>query len=481
MFRKLTTVFGTLGVLVGGFLLINILGSLRPEVETQEPDIAPPAVFYTVAQSQPITLDVFARGEVNPRTEISLTAQISGKVASTSSAFVNGGAFKKGDLLIKIEDDDYRYSVTGARSNLAQAKELLAREQAEADLAQQDFEELGGDIQASDLTLRKPQLAQARANYDAAVANFKTAQLNLDRTEIKAPFNGRVRERLAGPGQFVSPGAQIGRIFSTDVAEIRLPLTDEDFAKLGMPIAFVATEDNPGPDVELSGILAGKQYFWRGQIKRTDGAIDAATRQISAIAVVDDPYGAAATDGAPLAMGLFVDARIKGQPYNDAFVLPRIALHGRDQVYVIGADNRLEIRTVNVVSTSKDEITIAGGITNGDRVVTSPLRGAGDGDAVSPEGEAPAIARVNFLAPADAAPRSATSFSDPSDIAIVTDTKSAGDISEPRPTPRLTGPISPGDRSRDSGVADHLNRLQLQNGFEDTDPAVVAAQEGAKQ
>ena len=100
-----------------------------------------------------------------------------------------------------------------------------------------------------------------------------------------------MRERIAGVGQYVAPGAQLGRIFSTDVAEIRLPLTDGDLAKLGLSIAFVETEENPGPPVHLSAFVAGQQHEWQARIARTDGAIDPATRQISAIAVVDDPYG----------------------------------------------------------------------------------------------------------------------------------------------------------------------------------------------
>ena len=247
MFRKIVTIGATVGVLAGGAFLIGVMGALRPQIEAQEPQITPPTVFYTMAEAQSVTLDVATQGEVRPRTDISLTSQVSGRVERTSNAFVDGGAFEEGDLLLKIEDADYRLQVTSARARVAQAQEVLSREQAESDLARQDFEELGIDDDPSDLTLRKPQLAQARANFEAALADQSAAQLNLDRTSIRAPFNGRVRRRLAGPGQFVSPGAQLGTIFSTDVVEIRLPLTDNDLAKLGLPFAFVETEEEPWP------------------------------------------------------------------------------------------------------------------------------------------------------------------------------------------------------------------------------------------
>jgi len=370
MFRKFFTIFGTIGIFVGFIALVIAMASLRPKPELQEPEIAPPSVFYTVAKSQSVTLDVSAQGEVRPRTDISLTAQVSGQIVSTSPEFVNGGAFEKGDTLIKIEDAPYRAAEAAARARLAQ-------EEAEAALARRDYEELGLDDDPTDLTLRIPQLEQSRAEYRAR-------KLDLDRTTIRAPFPGRVRERIVGVGQYVAPGAQLGRIFSTDVAEIRLPLTDNDLAKLGLPLAFTETEDNPGPAVYMTATLAGKTHNWVGRIARTDGAIDAATRQVIAIAVVDDPYGAGSDDGAPLAMGLFVEATITGKPYENAIVLPRSALYGRDRVYTIADDDTLAEHQVAIVSTDRDTITIASGLNEGDRVVTSPLRGAGDGDKVSP-------------------------------------------------------------------------------------------------
>lgn len=384
MFRKLVTIVGTIGIFGGGAALIFAMGSLRPKVTPTEVALAPPAVFYTVADPQAVTLDVIAQGEVRPRTDINLTAEVAGRIVKTSDAFVVGGAFDEGDLLLKIEDADYRAALAGAKARVAQSEELLRREEAESELALKDYEALGREGDPSELTLRMPQLAQARAAFAAAKADYEAALLNLQRTEVRAPFKGRVRERSAGVGQFISPGAPIGRIFSTDVAEIRLPLADADLAKLGLPLAFVETEANPGPPAMLSATYAGEYHEWKARIARTDGAIDPATRQVSAIAVVDDPYGAGADDGAPLVMGLFVDAVVEGKAIENAIVLPRTALYGRDTVYIINADDTLDERRVNVVSADRDSITLTGGVAGGERVVTSPLRGADEGDKVSP-------------------------------------------------------------------------------------------------
>lgn len=390
MLRKFFTLFGTIGIFAGGFALIALMGSLRPKIEPKEIAIAPPAVFYAEVDPKPAILKVSAQGEVRPRTDINLTAEVSGRIERTSEHFVAGGAFKKGELLVKIEDPKYRVAVAAAKSRMAQAEELLRREEAEADLALKDYEALGRGAEASDLTLRKPQLAQARAAYEAARADYESARLDLKRTELSAPFDGRVRERLAGEGQFIAPGAAIGRIFSTDVAEIRLPLSDNDLAKLGISLAFVESPENPGPKVTLSSTIGGAYHEWTARIARTDGAIDPSTRQISAIAVVEDPYGVGADEGVPLAMGLFVDAVIEGRAIDRAIVLPRTALFGRNTVYVIDAENRIGAREVIVIAADKDTITLAGGLESGERVITSPLRGAKDGDKVTPT-EATAI------------------------------------------------------------------------------------------
>lgn len=384
MFRKFFTLFGTIGILAAGVFLIGAMGAMRPRIAPQAPTITPPTVFYMTAVSRAVTLDVYAQGEVRPRTDITLTAEVSGRIVATSPAFVDGGAFMKGELLVKIEDADYRLAVTSARARVAQAEESLKREEAESILARRDYEDLGRKGDPSELTLRLPQLAQAKAAFEGARADYRSAELDLERTGVTAPFQGRVRNRLAGEGQFVGPGAQLGRIFSTDVVEVRLALADSDLAKLDLPIAFIESAQTPGPPVLFSAAVGGGVHHWRGRIARTDGAIDPATRQISAIAVVEDPYGAGADSGTPFAVGLFVDARIEGKPLADAIVAPRTALYGRDAVYVVGPDDTISKRIVVVASSDRESIVIVGGLQAGERIVTSPLRGADEGDKVVP-------------------------------------------------------------------------------------------------
>ena len=376
MIRKLLVVFGTFGTVIATIVafvvVISLLNAGKPQPERGEAQSFAPTVFVEAVEPGQAQLSVHAQGEVKPKQEINLTTQVSGKITEVSSEFADGGVIEKGEKLVQIEDTDYRLAVTRARAQVAQQKTALEIEQAESELARQDYEELqgtaGGDG-PSDLTLRRPQLARAEADYNAAIANLRDAELALDRTTIRAPFNGRVRSINANVGQFVSVGSQLGRIFATDIAEIRLPLTDDDLARLNLSLAFNDPEN--GPKVMLTTMVAGRERNWEGRIVRVDAAIDSSTRQVAAIVAVEDPYGAGADDGFPLAVGLFVDATIEGPTLEDAIILPRVAIVGGDSVYVITEDNKVALRPVTIAAYTQDGAVITGGLQTGERVAVS--------------------------------------------------------------------------------------------------------------
>ncbi|PWE18824.1 efflux RND transporter periplasmic adaptor subunit [Marinicauda salina] len=374
------------GLAVTFFIVFTTLVQTAPQPERADFTPQPTAVFVTEAETSPVRLTVRTQGEVRPLTEISLTAQVSGRIQYVNPSFVDGGFFEAGETLIRLEDEDYQLAVTRAEALVAQRRQQLIREEAESDLARQEWEAIG-EGEASPLTLRQPQLADARAQLAAAEASLAEARLNLRRTRISAPFDGRVREKMADVGQYVSPGVQIGRVFSTNVAQVRLPLTDAELGQLGIPVAFRATEDTPGPSVALTATVAGERREWTGELVRTDSAIDPRTRTMSAMVEVDDPYGAAAEEtGAPLAVGLFVDAAIEGRAIEQAYILPRSALRGENQVYVAEPDGTLSIRNATVINTTADQVVLASGVEAGERVVTSPVRGAADGMSITPLG-----------------------------------------------------------------------------------------------
>lgn len=365
-------------VLVGAISANMAMSIFSPKPEEKEEVIKATPVVVAEAQAERVRLSVSAQGEARPRTQINLTSQVSGKINYVAPQFIEGGAFEEGDVLVRIEPAEFEFRVVQARANVAQARNRFASEEAEARIARKDWEELGQG-EGSALALREPQMAEAEAALASARAILREAELQLERTTIRAPFKGRVQTQLANLGQFVRPGDNLGEIFSSDVMEVALPLTDSELGELGLTIGFRDDANNPGPDVVLTALVAGEPRVWRGRIAHTDSGYDRQTRVLFAYAEVDDPYGAGADNGAPLAAGLFVTAEIQGREIDNSVVVPRAALRGNDQVFVARDDDTLEIRKVAVASSDRNRAILIGGVAPGERVITSPVRGAADG------------------------------------------------------------------------------------------------------
>lgn len=361
---------------VGG---VVAMGALKPEPEEKQDVIKAIPVLTELAVTDDVTLTVSAQGEVQPRTQINIVPQVSGKITYMSPKFIEGGQFSKGDLLIRIEPTEYELRVVQARANVAQAETTVTQEKSESDIALKDWEELGVGEKPSALTLREPQMAEARARLASTKAQLGEAELQLRRTSIYAPFTGRVTTRAVNQGEFVTSGTRLGRVYSTAIMDVRLPMTNQDLARAGLTLGFMESQNNPGIPVALSANVAGTYAEWQGRIVRTDSGFDPATRVLFAYVQVDDPFGEGASNGIPLAPGIYVNAEIRGEALSGMVVIPRAALRGKDQVYVANSDNTLTIKTVIVASSNRSSAIISGGLSAGSDVVISPIRGVAEG------------------------------------------------------------------------------------------------------
>ena len=349
------------------------MGGLKPETEEKAEEIKAIPVLTANAVQRSVTLQVRSQGNVQPRTEIGLTVQVGGQITYMSPQFIEGGQFKKGDLLAQIDPREYELRVTQARADVAQAQTVISREKTESFIAQQDWDELGRSGQPTDLTLRKPQLAEAQASLAAAEARLGEAQLQLSRTFIYAPFNGRVTQRAVDRGEFVTAGTRIGEIYGDEIMDIRLPLTQAELQRLGMSLGYKAPKGG-GVPVTLTSQVAGQTATWPARIVRTDSRFDNESRVLFVYAEARDPF----EHDAPLAPGLFVDAQIEGQTLDDMIVVPRAALRGADKVYIAKSDESLTIKTVELVTSNRDEAIIRSGLSAGEVVITSPIRGVAE-------------------------------------------------------------------------------------------------------
>ncbi len=436
-----------LAVLGVAVVAAAVLVSTRPPVATQAPTIEPPGVRVHQVTLEEIPLTVTSQGTVRPRTESQLVSEIAGRVLWVAPSFAEGGFFEANDVLVRIDTFDYEQAIVSARSQLAQARLMLAQEEAEADVAAREWADLGrGDPR--ELTLRKPQLEDARASVAAAEANLERAERDLERAEIVAPYAGRVRRKDVDVGQFVTVGASVATIYAVDLAEVRLPLPDEELAYLDLPLSYRGATNQPTPAVTLRATFAGETHEWEGRIVRTESEIDPVSRMVHVVAEVRDPYAAGPVPNRPpLAVGMYVQAEIEGRTARDVAVVPRAALRGARQVVVVGPDDRISFRDVDILRTTTDRMFVREGLAPGELVAVSPLDAATDGMRVQ-------LANVDRDALAQQGASSAEPTSATSPEAV-----QAAPVAPPPSAPvdtvaRRTAPEAPAERPEPTGPAE---------------------------
>jgi RND family efflux transporter MFP subunit len=378
-------VVGAVVVVLG---LVAVSNNKGPE-KIQEPDQAI-LVDVIPASLKSQFLSVVSQGTVRPRTETILMAEVPGKIVSVSKNFIAGGFFRKDEVLLQIDPSDYQAGLKRADANLASKEAQYADQKARSEQALKDWQNLGRKGEPSDLTLRKPQLAEALAGVQAAEADLLKAERDLARTRISLPYDGLVRSKNVDVGQYVGPGAQMGATFAIGTAEIRLPLSSRDIAFLNLPSA-TNLEDSVRPEVHLSAESSGLSGHWRAEIVRTEGVVDEASRVIYAVAEVKDPYavlGESTQD--ELRVGTFVRADIQGLRVDNVVLLPRSVLRPDDTVLVANREQKLEIRQVEVLRAEPQSVYISKGISDGEQIITTAMDAPISGTLLKINGESSA-------------------------------------------------------------------------------------------
>ncbi len=364
-------------------IVLGILGLVgmmvaRPKVETRAPEVHPPLIRVMTAEIQDLQLHVSAQGSVAPRRESSLVPEVSGRVEWVSPALAPGGFFEEGTVLLRIERRDAEVALRQARASMARAQSevRLARANLKRsfDLSEQ------GVVSSAEFDSAQNSAGVAEAMLMEADAHLERASTDLERTEIVAPFVGRVRQKMIDVGQFVNRGTPVATVYSVDFAEVRLPIPDDQLAYVDLPLHYRGTADTVDqPRVILRAQIAGNEYEWEGKIVRTEGEIDPRSRMVNAVAQVANPYArSAGSTRPPLAVGLFVEADIYGREIRDVIVLPRSAIRGENRVLVV-EDDKLRFRDVEVLRSERDNVIISAGVRPGEIVAVSPIEAAVEG------------------------------------------------------------------------------------------------------
>lgn len=395
-------------IVVLSIFLISFMVKIGPRALPKAHDAKLPGVKVQTVKLGDASIPVYTRGVINPVIQIQLMSEVNGTVIEATPALSTGAFFHKGEILLRVDPSHHALELANARANLATAEHAYARTEA-------TVRSSGVDVDASrktKLARGTYQLDEARARLEVARRALQLADAQMAKTTIRAPFDGRVAKKMVDTNEAVAIGRPIAQIYSTDNAEVRLPLSAEQVELVDVPLQYDNQDSSKyEPLVILEDVTA--KYRWTGRVKRSEGFINPTNRLTYLIAIVRQPYARdpAQPNRPPLAAGTFVEATIQGSTHKNVATLPLDALHNMNEVWVLDAKKHLRFRKVDVLYRGRDRVYIAGGLGNGERVILTPLEVAAENMELAVIGEVPPLPPVlddNILRLGDQAISSST-------------------------------------------------------------------------
>jgi RND family efflux transporter MFP subunit len=377
MIKKLKPLFILLGAFAISYLLW-LLGQVQPDPVEDAPA---PDVIVEILTPKDFQIQISSNGTTTPFTQTVLTAEVGGEVIYRSKKFSEGSSVIEGEILAKIDDTDLQLQYKNALLQLANAEVQHSLQLAEAEIAKEAWEKIGDGV-ASDLTLKKPQLKQAEALLEVAKAQVSSAKNKLNKTEIVAPYAGRIQSVNIDLGTTIIPGQPVGALYTSSEIEVTLAVKDNDLQFLSIPMDGRKLDPSEQALVEIRSFYKGKNQTWIGRLERVDGVIDPVTRMINLIAVFKNDF--IETDKPNLPIGLFVEALIDGINLKNIFSIPVNAISENNEVYIVNNDNELESRQLSILKKYSDFVIVKDGLKAGERIVISKLSTASNGIKVNP-------------------------------------------------------------------------------------------------
>lgn len=349
-------------ILTAGVLsFVGISAMKKPPEEKPEVDNTPIVAIEPVTiKSMQLTVDSY--GVVMPKYETRLVSQVGGQIVELSDTFLRGGFVKKGQLLARIDPNDYEAALIDAQATLASALASLETERAKSKVAETEWKRIT-DTSPTELSLRKPQLAQEMAYVKSAEASILRAKRNLERTEIRAPYDAMIESRNIGLGSFVNIGSEVGKVLGTAIAEVRLPVADNQ-------LKFLIDQGN-NANVKLTGTFSGVEHSWSAHIARNEGVVDSTSRMSYLVAEITDPY-ALNEQKTPLRFGSYVNADILGVHIEQASVVPNYLINN-GRIPLLDNESKLKFATIEIIRQDGANAIISDGLAQGDRIITSAL------------------------------------------------------------------------------------------------------------
>ena len=352
-----------------GILICSLLIRCSPEIKPDEVKRIIPVVDSMLLKSRDMNIIIDSQGTIIPRTESQLYPEIRGEVIFVSSKLDEGSSFNKGDVLLRIDSRDYELDIKTAEASLDDARIALSIMLAESNFEREQWEISNSGV-ASDLRLKIPQLKKAESTVEAAEANLEKLKRNLDKTTIRAPYDGLVRKKNVDRGTVIGPGYLIASIYAINYLEVKLPISDEDLSFLDIPLDGSQINKSKQPKVILSGSLGGENINWEGSIVRMEAEFDSKSRMAILIARVSDPY----KYKFPLRVGQYVQAEITGKNYKNLYIVDRELIKNNNQVVTINTiDSTLEYLDINILRYIDDSALINKGLIDEVTICTTNL------------------------------------------------------------------------------------------------------------
>ncbi len=366
--------------------LYVVIFSTEPEAErsteTRETAMLIEVVEVELGNYRP---QISALGRVHPAREIQLSPRVSGEVIERSPNFTPGGFIAAGEPLLKVDPADYENILLQRRSDLHRAEADLKIEMGRQRVAESDLELLDQDIpvDARGLALRQPQLEIAKAAVEAAKSAVRQAELDLQRTEISAPFDVQVIDRQIDVGSQVTPAENLGRLIGQKTYWVlaTVPLSTLPWIEMGV--------ENEGSSAVLRDRSAWPEGMQRhGTVERLIGTLDQQTRLARLLITVDDPLARQAENqGKPaLILDSIIEATITGKEIENVVRLERAYLREDDTAWLMDEDQKLKIVRLDIVFRDTKFAYVKSGLSDGDRVVITGLTTISEGAPLRTEG-----------------------------------------------------------------------------------------------
>ncbi|WP_440054495.1 efflux RND transporter periplasmic adaptor subunit [Pseudoalteromonas sp. T1lg65] len=348
--------FAVLSIGIVGFMTVNAVAKSEPE--KQDIDSRPVVEVATLAaQDYPVVIQSY--GEVKPLETTQLSVQVSGEVEYWHPNFVEGGVVSKGEVLLRIEADNYEAALLQAEAELARAEAQLIEEKAQAEVAEDEARRFPNK-KHTDLFLRKPQVMSAEASVKSAKAALQRAKRDLENCEIVAPYNALIVSKQVGLGQFVSIGSSVAVLNNIETAEIIIPIAGFDSVFLPERVSGLPAK------VFQNGVNA---FARNAVVDRDLGTVDKQTRMNNLVVRIEDPYGLT-SDQPVLKYGTYVQVSFTGKTLKQIYRLSQDAVNNQS-VWLLNNDNQLEPRKVQVIREEGEYFLIGDGLSEKDKVVVT--------------------------------------------------------------------------------------------------------------